>query len=114
MAAVKPKSATGLPKTTAAALSVILAPTVVGTLVFLFLEKDPFVRFYSLQVLVTGLILIIIQWALSITLVLLPLAGLVTILGFVLWLAMIYKAWQGDEWEVPVLGDIARRIMKKI
>ena len=102
------KSTTGLPKNTAAALSVVLAPTVLGTLAFLFLEKDPYVRFYSVQVLVTGVVLAILM------IVLFPLAGLIWIVMFIVWLLMIYKAWQGVEWEVPVLGNVARKLIKKI
>lgn len=108
------KSGTGLPKNTAAALSVVLAPTVVGTLVFLFLEKDSYVRFYSIQALVMGLVLVVLQWAFTITIIFIPLAGLLTVLGFILWLMMIYKAWQGIEWELPVVGKISRRLLKKI
>jgi len=33
---------------------------------------------------------------------------------FVLWLVLIYKAWQGEEWEVPVLGAYARKMVKKV
>ncbi len=108
------KSKTGLPRNTAAALSIVLAPTIVGTLAFLFLEKDPYVRFYSVQVLVAGAVLMVLQWAFAITVFLFRLTGLVTILAFAVWLIMIYKAWQGDEWEVPVLGSVARKLVKKI
>ena len=101
------KSGTGLPKNTAAALSVVLAPTVLGTLVFLILEKDPFVRFYSVQVLVTGLVLAVSM------VILFPLAGLIWIVMFVVWLLMIYKAWQGVRWEVPVLGNVTNKLLKK-
>ncbi len=104
---------TGLPRNTAAALSVVLAPTIVGTLVFLFLEKDPFIRFYSIQVLLTGVILFVLQWFLVLSVFLSSLAGLLTILGFVLWLVMVYKAWLGDEWEVPVLGSLAKKLLNK-
>lgn len=111
---VAKKSGTGLPRNTAAALSVVLAPTVVGSLVFIFLEKDPYVRFYSVQALVTGVALVVLQWAFAISIILLPLAGLLTILGFAVWLLMIYKAWQGVEWELPVLGNITKKILGKI
>ena len=104
---------TGLPRNTAAALSVVLAPTLVGTLVFLFLEKDPYIRFYSVQVLLTGVILFVLQWFLMLTVFLSSLAGLLTILGFVLWLTMVYKAWLGDEWEVPVLGALSKKVLKR-
>lgn len=108
------QSVTGLPRNTAAALAVVLAPTVVGTLVLLFLEKDPFVRFYAVQVLLTGFVIVVLQWFLVFSVILSSLAGLLTILGFVLWLIMVYRAWQGDEWEVPVLGNLTKQLMKRL
>jgi len=107
------RTRTGLPRNTAAALAVVLAPTLIGPLVFLFLEKDEFIRFYAMQVLVTGVVLFVLQWVFGLTLVLLPLVPLLSVLGFALWLLLIYKAWQGQEWEVPVVGKYARKFMKK-
>lgn len=108
------QSVTGLPRNTAAALAVVLAPTVVGTIVLMFLEKDSFVRFYSIQILLTGFIIVVLQWFLVLTGFLSTLAGLLTIFGFVVWLMMVYRAWQGDEWEVPVLGNVAKVLMGKL
>lgn len=110
MAAVS--KGTGLPRNTAAALSYVLGP--VTGVVFYLLEKDPFVRFHAMQSIVVFVVLFVLQWILGLTLVLLPLVPLVSILSFVLWLLLIYKAWQGDEWEVPVLGKYARKFLKKV
>jgi uncharacterized membrane protein len=41
------------------------------------------------------------------------LTPLVFILGLILWILMTYKAWQGDEWKVPFIGDLAVKLMKK-
>jgi uncharacterized membrane protein len=106
------KSGTGLPKNTAAALSYVLGP--VTGIVFFVLEKDPFVRFHAMQSIVVFVVLFVLQWVFGITVVLLPLVPLISILSFVLWLLLIYKAWQGDEWEVPVLGAYARKMVKKV
>lgn len=105
------KSGTGLPKNTAAALSYVLGP--ITGVVFYVLEKDPYVRFHSMQSIVVFVVLFVLQWVLGLTLILLPLVPLVSILGFVLWLLLIYKAWQGEEWEVPLLGKYARQMVKK-
>lgn len=103
---------TGLPKNTAGALSYVLGP--VTGVVFYVLEKDPFVRFHAMQSIVVFIVLFVLQWVFGITIVLLPLVPLISILGFVLWLLLIYKAWQGTEWEVPVLGRYARKMVKKV
>lgn len=106
------KSGTGLDKNTAGALSYVLGP--VTGVVFLVLEKDPFVRFHAMQSIVVFVGLMVLQFALTITIFLAVLVPLLSILGFVLWLLLIYKAWQGDEWEVPMLGAYARKFVKKV
>ena len=105
------KSATGLDKNTAGALSYVLGP--ITGVIFLVLEKDPYVRFHAMQSIVVFGSLFVLQWVFGLTLILLPLVPLLSILGFVLWLLLIYKAWQGNEWEVPVLGRHARKLVKK-
>jgi uncharacterized membrane protein len=106
------KSLTGLPKNTAAALSYVLGP--VTGVVFLLLEKDPYVRFHAMQSVVVFAGLFVLQWLFVITIILAPLSGLLIIIGFVLWLLLIYKAWRGEEWEVPFCGKYARKFVKKV
>jgi uncharacterized membrane protein len=102
---------TGLPKNTAAALSYVLGP--LTGVIFLILEKDPFVRFHAMQSVVTFLTLWVLSWVLTISIFLSFLAPLTVLLGFILWLLLIYKAWQGQEWEVPYLGKFARQLLGK-
>lgn len=102
---------TGLKKETAGALSYVLGP--VTGVVFLILEKDPYVRFHAMQSIVVFVGLFALQWILGLTLVLIFLVPLVGIVGFILWLLLIYKAWQGSEWEVPVLGKVARNLVNR-
>ncbi|WKZ25479.1 MAG: hypothetical protein QY322_03780 [bacterium] len=105
------KTATGLNKETSGALAYVLGP-ITGVL-FLILEKDSFVRFHAMQSIVVFVGLFAIQAMLGITIILAILVPLVGIVGFILWLMLIYKAWQGEEWEVPFLGKFARQILKK-
>lgn len=100
---------TGLPKNTAAALSYVLG-WLTG-IVFLLIEKDPFVRFHAMQSIITfGLLTIlalvpVIGWVLS---------PVVMIVGFVLWLVLIFKAYQGEEFKLPVIGQFAQKQLGKI
>jgi uncharacterized membrane protein len=103
---------TGLKKTTAGALAYVLGP--VTGIIFLVIEKDPFVRFHAMQSTVVFVALFVLQWVFGITIVLFPLSALLGIVSFALWLILIYKAWQGEEWEVPVLGKIAKNLLKKV
>ena len=34
--------------------------------------------------------------------------------GLVLWLLLMWKAYQGQEWELPVAGPIARKQMARV
>lgn len=102
-----------LSRTNKAAFSVLLAPTVVGTLVMMFLNKDEYVNFYSIQTLLLIGIIVVLQWALNLTVILKELSGLLFIVGFSLWLLLVYKAWLGNDFSVPVIGDLAKRLMRK-
>jgi len=105
------KSSTGLPKSTSGAISYVLGP--ITGVIFLIIEKDPFVRFHAMQSIVVFGGLFIVQMLLTMTLILAILTPLVSLVGFVLWLMLIYKAWMGEEWEVPFLGKYARKFLAK-
>ncbi len=100
---------TGLPKNTAAALSYVLG-WITG-LIFLFIEKDPFVRFHAAQSIIIFGILTILGFVPIIGWVIAPLLGIV---GFVLWLVLIYKAYQGEEFKIPWVSDLAKKLLGKI
>jgi len=104
------KEGTGLPKNTAAALCYLLG-WVTG-IVFLLVEKeDKFVRFHAMQSVITFGILTIASFLPLIGWILSP---FIMIVGFILWLALIIKAYQGEEFELPVVGKLARQWLGKI
>lgn len=105
------KTKTGLPRNTAAALSYVFGP--VSGIVFFLLEKDPFIRFHAAQAIVVIGGLSVVWMVLPFTIILLPLTPLIFVGLFILWLVLIYRSWQGDEWEVPYLGKYARMLVKK-
>lgn len=104
------KEGTGLPKNTAAALCYLLG-WVTG-IVFLLVEKeDKFVRFHAMQSVITFGILTIASFLPLIGWILSP---FIMIIGFVLWLVLIIKAYQGEEFELPVVGKLARQWLGRI
>ncbi len=105
-------SGTGLSKNTAAALSYVLGP--ITGVIFLILEKDSYVRFHAMQSIVVFLGLFVLQMIMGFTIILVALVPLVGIVGFILWLFLIYKAWQGEEWEVPIVGKFVRQLLGKL
>ena len=104
--------AAGLKKTTSGALAYVLGP--ITGVIFLIIDKDPFVRFHAMQSIVVFVGLFVVQMVLGFTIILAVLVPIISILSFVLWLILIYKAWQGEQWEVPVLGKIAKNMASKV
>jgi len=115
-------STTGLSDNVAGALAYVLGP--ISGAFFLVVEKQSrFVRFHAMQSLLVGVALIIVNFALRIlhaVLVHVPLIGWLFALGLVmvvglaslvLWLALMYAAFRGQEWELPWIGKEARKLL---
>ncbi len=105
-------SVTGLSKETSGALAYVLGP--LTGIIFLILDKNPYVRFHAMQSIVVFTALFIADWVLLFSLVLSFLIPFIAIIGFILWLLLIYKAWLGSEFEVPVLGKITRQLLERV
>lgn len=112
---------TGLKKETAAALSVLFGPIVVVPILFLILEKDVYIRFYAMQAILSAVSFYVAMWimgALALTIVLAPITlfinSLLMIGGIILWLVMVYRAWMGTKWELPLLGKLTGQLLAKI
>ncbi|MEI7750457.1 MAG: DUF4870 domain-containing protein [Candidatus Omnitrophota bacterium] len=84
-------------------------------LVFLLLEqKNAFVRFHALQSLVTFLALFIVSVVAGFIPVLGVLMGLLLwILGVVLWIVLMVKAYKGERYKLPVIGDFVEQQLGK-
>lgn len=80
-------------------------------IVFLVLEKEnKFVRFHALQSLLTFLPLSVLAWLLGwIPFVGWVLGVLVWILTAILWLILMFKAYRGEKYKLPLVGDIAEK-----
>ena len=80
-------------------------------LVFFLIEKDSkFVKFHAMQSIITFVALIIIIWIANvIPLIGRVIAGLVGLLMLVLWIILMIKAYQGEKFKLPVVGDLAEK-----
>jgi uncharacterized membrane protein len=110
-------TATGLPPNIAGALSYLLGP--ITGIVFLVLEKENrFIRFHAMQSTIVGAVWVIISMVLPFFFAI-PILGwliamvssLFGLIGLALCLFMMFQAFQGKEWEFPVLGAYARQQM---
>lgn len=106
------KSQTGLDKNTSSALAYVLGP--ITGIVFLVVEKDKKVRFHAMQSIVVFGGLFVIQTLMAVSVVLIPFVPLINIVGFALYLLLIYKAWSGEDWEVPFFGKYAKKFLGKV
>ena len=100
------KGGTGLPKNTAAALAYLLG-WLTG-IIMLLVEKDKTVRFHALQSIAVFGGLTILQMVMGFTIILALLIPLTWILELVLWLVLMWKAYQGEEIVLPVVGKWAK------
>src|SRR3989338_5130299 len=99
------KAGLGLPRNTMAALAYVLG--VISGLAVLMVEKDDdYVRYHALQSVALSvvwlggwlvlMVITVVGW------ILLPFWGL---LMFVLWFVAIVKAWQGERFRLPIIGE---------
>jgi uncharacterized membrane protein len=91
--------------------------------IFLVLEpysRRPFVRFHALQSILLCAVWMALSLALSVVLamtgialgswwIFIPLRMLIGLLGFVLWLFCMYKAFNREQFELPFIGPIAAK-----
>jgi uncharacterized membrane protein len=115
-------SSTGLAPNLAGALSYLLMP-LTGIVFFVVEKESRFVRFHAAQSIVVGLGLIAVNIMLAILGAVLSavpflgwlIASLLTLAfmfaSFVLWVVLLFRAFQGHEWEVPVAADYARKLL---
>jgi len=91
-------------------------------LIFFLADKRPFVRFHAAQSIVVFGGLMVIRIILMMLFVSSGLAGfsmglgllwLVSVVGFVLWILLMIKAYQGEKFRIPVAADLADQIFGK-
>lgn len=99
-----------------AALAYLLGP--VTGLVLLFTETNAFIRFHAMQstVLFGGLMMIVVLIGMIPVLgwmVLMMASPLLYTGGFLLWVVLMWKAYQGETYRIPYISDIVDQQLKK-
>lgn len=107
------KTALGLSENIEGALAYLVV-WITG-LVFWFLEpENKFVRFHAMQSIVVFGTLTVVEIVLGIIPILGAILGaLLGLAGFVLWLWLMYKAYQGEMYKLPWAGDFAEQQVNK-
>lgn len=88
---------------------------ITGIVLLLVEKQSKFVRFHAMQstILFGGLFVV------NVVLGFIPLLGwlaglLLSLLGFILWIVCLWKAFQGEMYKVPYVGDLAEKQLAKM
>lgn len=103
------KTSIGLDENIAGLLSYVLV-WVSGLVIYLLETENKFVRFHALQSIITfGALMvaaIILGWIPAVGRII---GWAISALSFVLWIVLMVKAYQGEKYKLPIVGDIAEK-----
>lgn len=99
----------GLDKNIACALTYVLG-WVTGLVFFLAEKKDRDIRFHAAQSIITFGVLTILSMVPIVGWMLSPFVFLV---GLVVWVVLLVKAYQGARFKLPVIGNLAEKLAGK-
>jgi uncharacterized membrane protein len=98
----------GMTDNVAGALAYLLIPAIV----FLVLEpynKNRFIRFHSFQSIFVAVGLLILNFLLVWSFLGWSIYSIVQLGEFILWVVLLVKAYQGQMYKLPVIGDMAEK-----
>ncbi len=87
---------------------------ITGIIFYIMEKENKTVRFHAVQSIIVFLPLMIVVGILQVILLFVPfvgwaISGLMGLLVFVLWLVLMFKAYQGEKFKLPIVGDIAEK-----
>ena len=113
--AEKQKAAFGLDENVASLLCYLVV-WITGIIFYLVEKDNKMVKFHALQSVLAFLPLNIVYWILWYIFwwsdVAYVLAIIVGIIMFILWIVLMIKAYQGEKYKLPIVGDIADNATK--
>ncbi len=102
------KSSTGLEPNLAALFS-YLAGFVSGIIFFVIEKDNKFVRFHAMQSMILFGVLFVLQMVLLFTIIFIVLLPVVNLAALIMWVIMMVKAYKGEKFKLPIIGDIAEK-----
>lgn len=106
-------SGTGLDPKVSALLAYLLGP--VGGIVFYAISKDSFVKFHAMQSILLSVVVFIVYgivWWVNIFGLFFFISWLVDLAIAAVFIIMMVKAYSGERYKLPVIGDMAERYSK--
>lgn len=108
------QSSTGLSENLAGLLTYLVGP--ITGIIFLIIEKESkFVRFHAIQSIGISIALIVLNsvlWAIPILGWLL--AILISPLTLILWIVLMWKAYSGKMFKLPIIGQMAEKQLEQM
>jgi uncharacterized membrane protein len=93
--------------------------TIIPAIIFLLVapfNRNKFIRFHSFQCIFLCIAMIVLSLGLGVVMAIpglfwmtLMLRSLIGLAAFVLWIVLVIKAYQGQMWKLPVIGDLAEK-----
>ena len=106
------KTSLGMDENVEAALSYFLG-FLTGILFFVLEKNSKFVKFHAMQSIALFIALLVVNMVLgiilAITIVGLMLLPLIYLIEVILWIFLMYKAYKGEKYKLPVVGDFAEK-----
>ena len=84
-----------------------LAGVLTGIIFFLLEKQNKFVRFHAMQSILVFGFFIVLNVALGILVVGWSLMPILSLIQLALWIILMVKAFQGEKFKLPVVGDMA-------
>ena len=111
------KTSTGLEENVAGLLAYLLG-FITGIVFYVIEKENKFVRFHAMQSIITFGALFIISIVIIPIIAIVPIIGwiiggllsvLIWIITIVLWIILMYKAYKGEKFKLPIVGNIAEK-----
>lgn len=111
------KTSTGLEENVAGLLAYLLG-FITGIVFYVIEKENKFVRFHAMQSIITFGALFILSIIIIPIIAIVPIIGwiigsllsiLIWIITIVLWIVLMYKAYKGEKFKLPIVGNIAEK-----
>lgn len=113
----KKKTSMGLDENIVGALCYFLG--FITGIIFLVIEKDnKFIKFHAIQSIAISITFMVLNIIISSLYAFFPwsmfwligiLSMLISLAGLILWIVLMLKAFQGEKFKLPIIGDIAEK-----
>ena len=104
---------TGLDPKVSSLLAYLLG--IVGGIIFYAISKDSYTRFHAMQSILLSVAIVII-YAIFTVIAFIPFLWIIGWIGYLvylgilaIWILMMVKAYQGEKYKLPIIGDMAEK-----